>query len=271
MKPQVIASLLMAMSVLTLAGCSGGSGPTAASGPFTGTWSGTWGESGDPATLTLSQTGSSVTGSVNTTSSQGVILTQSINGTASGNTATVSFTFNGAVLVTGATFTISGSNMSTQWLSSDGSGVLDTGSLASGATPTTPTLPTPTAALAGTWTGTFQSTTTGSCQWTGGSLNSPAITLILQQSGSSVTGSGTTNLTPTDSSVFSCPTYSGYSLAVINGVLSGNVLTFFDGVGSNWTLSFTGISGVGGTASGSVTGDGGFYLNGSVKLVKVGL
>ena len=62
MKTPIRSSLLIAMSVFTLASCGGGSSTTSASGPFTGTWSGTFGLAAFPITITLSQTGSTVVG-----------------------------------------------------------------------------------------------------------------------------------------------------------------------------------------------------------------
>ena len=102
-----------------LAGCSG-SGPTPASGPFTGTWSGANGVNvANFDTWTLSQAGSTVTGTVKTISSQGT-ASDDINGTASGNIATVSLSNNGKVEVGAATLTLSGTNLTAQWSGNSG-------------------------------------------------------------------------------------------------------------------------------------------------------
>jgi hypothetical protein len=136
MRSRAVCFWLIATFVLELAGCGGGgSGTTAASGPFTGTWSGSFSNSAGiyPMTLTLSQTGASVAGVAAVTTAVGT-GTESINGTANGNTATVAFTnSSGTTVVPVATFSINGTGMSVNWATT--SGFVITGTLTSGGIP----------------------------------------------------------------------------------------------------------------------------------------
>jgi hypothetical protein len=96
-------------------------------------------------TVTLSQTGSSVTG-ISVIQCSGCGAGQdNINGTANGNTAIVAIThLDGTPSVPVATFTITGTGMSTQWPGSGG--VMVTGALTAGASASTPApAPTPAA------------------------------------------------------------------------------------------------------------------------------
>ena len=87
--------------------------------------------------MTLTQTGSTVTGvAVIPPCSVCTITQQSVNGTVSGNVATVAITHaDGSALVPVATLTISGSNMSTSWTGTSGTiaGTLAAVTLAPGA------------------------------------------------------------------------------------------------------------------------------------------
>jgi len=144
-KALVRAPWLMVMFTIALAGCGAGGSPTSPSNPFTGTWSGTFG-AGIPMSLTLAQDGSTVAGLATITLSSGT-SSQSVSGTASGNTATVSFTSGGNTLVSNATLTLSGSTLSMGWPGSNGTPI--TGTLTA-----TTSAPVP-APASGTFDGTY--------------------------------------------------------------------------------------------------------------------
>jgi hypothetical protein len=130
----VIACALFAGSCA--GGNSGSSTSASSDGPFTGTWSGTFGTGASPFSVTLSQTNSTVVG-VAAVTTNGVASGLSINGSASGNVANVAMTYpDGSSAVPKATFTLAGSTLSTQWTGS--TGVVVTGSLSpTAAAPTT--------------------------------------------------------------------------------------------------------------------------------------
>lgn len=140
---------LTTFALATAIACGGGGGSTSptgpsASGPFNGTWSGTFGGSpGTPITFTLTQTGSTVTGFDVIVCSGCGDGRSNVSGTASGNVATVTFTHPGdsTPYFTGITLTLSGNSMSTQWRGDNGATI--TGSLTSGSAPPVTTTPPP--------------------------------------------------------------------------------------------------------------------------------
>ena len=145
-KARVKAPWLMVLFSIALAGCGAGGSQTSPSGPFTGTWSGTFG-AGIPMSLTLAQDGSTVAGLATITLPSGT-SSQSVSGTASGNTATVSITSGGSTLVSNGTFTLTGSTLSTLWLGSNGAPI--TGTLTATTTPAPVATP-----ASGTFDGTY--------------------------------------------------------------------------------------------------------------------
>ena len=116
------ASLLTAVSLASVgcAGGNGGGGSTGASGPFTGLWSGANAINvANYDTFTLSQSGSSVSGTVSTLSFQGT-ATDNLSGTANGSMATVAVTSNGKVSTASMTLTLSGGTLTAQWAGNAG-------------------------------------------------------------------------------------------------------------------------------------------------------
>jgi hypothetical protein len=117
MKQRPIVALVIAVAVLVLANCGGASSTTpTTSGPFTGTWTGN-----NPITatsydtLTLTQSGNTITG-FDDTHSPGGTIRQTVTGTVSGNTATITVSDNGSTVIAAATLTLSGTGMSMQWV-----------------------------------------------------------------------------------------------------------------------------------------------------------
>jgi len=132
--------------VVLAAACTGcASNPMPPSGPFTGTWSGTNpNNSSEVDTLTLSQAGTSVTGSFDENSPITGNATYTVNGTASGNAATVAIADDGVVFFQAVPLTLTGASLSMQ-LSYSGSIVTEV--LTTGPPPLTTATN-----IAGTWT-----------------------------------------------------------------------------------------------------------------------
>ena len=139
---------LVVVAITTVAiACGGGSSsPTSPSaqppsgGLFTGFWSGSFGPGGvTPMTLTLTQNGSTVSGTMVITCAGCGPGQSTVAGTASGQVATVSFTTPPATTpsIQGATLTLNGSTMTTQWIG--GGGTVIAGTL----TTSTPPVPVP--------------------------------------------------------------------------------------------------------------------------------
>jgi hypothetical protein len=227
---------VLAIAIIAVA-CSGGnsSSPTSPSGPFSGSWVGTFGSPPVPITITLSQSGSTVSGTMTITSGPGVgqVLVQ---GTASGSTANVTFTNSdgSAVGVTNATFTLNGGTMSTQWIGTGG--IVITGTLTGGATPVAaPTAPSSGTKYDGTYNFFFKyPCPTGTC-----SNNLPNFLIIRNGnvtasdgsiSGGSVSSFG--NITFTSA----CPINS--SVATWTGVMNASALAGANFGQGTYTCSF---------------------------------
>jgi len=136
--------------------------------------------------------------------------------------------------------------------------------------PTTPVPPelTPAGDLTGTWTGsgTFTDNNTNpGCTW-GQSLYPPTITMVLTQSGTTVTGTVTLDYPVGTPNIggWECSALQGTS-AIINGTVGGSRFTFTDSGGNFWSLSFT-TDTLGGTVSNSVPGVG--LKSGRVSLTR---
>jgi len=138
--------VVVAITAVAIACGGGSSSPTSPSaqppsgGLFTGFWSGSFGPGGvTPMTLTLTQNGSTVSGTKVITCAGCGPGRSTVAGTASGQVATVSFTTPPATTPStqGATLTLNGSTMTTQWIG--GGGAVITGTL----TASTPPVPVP--------------------------------------------------------------------------------------------------------------------------------
>jgi hypothetical protein len=141
---------LVVVAITTVAiACGGGSSsPTSPSAAlFTGSWSGSYGLSvggpQTPMTITLTQSGSTVTGTSIITCNGCGPGRSIVRGTASGQVATVTMTPDGATTPStlGRTLTINANTMSIQWVGASG---VVTGTLTAGTPPGPAPSPSPT-------------------------------------------------------------------------------------------------------------------------------
>ena len=136
-----VALLSVVLTVAALGCGSASSSPTTPSSAFTGTWSGTFGTgAGVPMTVTLTQSGSSVTGLTVITCSGCGDRRSNVAGTVSANVATVTLTNPGesTPFLRGVTFTMNGTTITTRWLATDGTTI--TGTLTPSAAPSAATI-----------------------------------------------------------------------------------------------------------------------------------
>lgn len=166
MSSRPLGALLGVALTVAAIGCGGGSSspttPSSSTALFTGTWSGTFGTgAGVPMTLTLTQSGSSVSGQAVITCAGCGDGRSNVSGTVSGSIATVTLTNPGesAPFLQGITLTMSGTTITTRWLANDGSTI--TGTL-------TPAAPPSAAAITSTPSSVSMTAPAGTCRSSNG-------------------------------------------------------------------------------------------------------